>query len=108
MPGSSCRCAARYMPGGRKPAKMIKTNHIDVGQQRAYTIDAPLIASPLHRVPVIDWVSPQLSISAEVIRGHARNKLWSHLFIKQEQLGIRPDIGRVRRNEKRQVTDQAH
>src|SRR5262249_33925927 len=107
MPGSSRRHAARYMPGGREPTKMIQANHIYVREQRAYTIDAPAIASALHRVPVIDRVSPQLSLRAEVIGGHASHKLWSMLFIQQEQLGICPNIGRVRRNEKGQVADQA-
>src|SRR5262245_16588822 len=96
------------MPGGREPTKMIETNHIHVGEQRTDAIDAPAIAGLPQRVPVVDGVAPELTLGAEIIWGHAGHKLWPLVFVQQEQLRVGPNVARVRRNEKGQVTNQAH
>src|SRR5262249_55853991 len=95
------------MPGRREPTKMIQTNHIHVRKQRTYAVDAPAKARLPQRVPVVDRVAPKLSLGAEGIGGHAGHELWPPLIVQQEQLWVRPNVARVRRNEKRQITNQA-
>src|SRR5262249_62220787 len=87
---------------------MVQPNHIHGGEQRTDSIDAPPITSLPQHVPVVDRVTPELSLRAEIIRGHASHELRPLLFIQQEQLRVGPNVARVRRNEKGQVTNQAH
>src|SRR5215813_13691617 len=96
------------MPRGRERTKMIQTDHIHVGKQRTYAIDAPTIASLSQGLPVVDGVTPELPLGAEVIGGHPGNVLWPPLFVQQEQVWVVPNVARVGRNEKWQIANQAH
>ena len=72
------------MPRRCERAKMIQTNHINVRKQSAQTIDAPTIASLPQRVPVVDRVTPELTLSTEIIRGHASQEARLSLVVQQE------------------------
>ena len=71
---------------------MIQTNYIHVSQQRTEAIDAPAIAGPAQRVPVIDGVAPELSLGAELIGGHTSHEARLVLFVQQEQLRTGPNV----------------
>src|SRR5215813_15297698 len=96
------------MPRCREPAKMIETNHVHVSKQRTDSVDAPTKARLPQRLPVVDRIAPELSLGAERVGGYASHELWFPIFVQQEQLRVGPDVTRVRRNEKRQITNQAH
>ena len=87
---------------------MIQTNDIDKSEKRTEAIDAPAIAALPQDFPVVDGVPPELSLRAEVIRRHAGDKSRTAILVQQEELGVRPDVAGVGRNEKREVADQAH
>ena len=59
-------------------------------------------------LPVVYGVAPELSVGAEVVRRHAGYETRVVLVIEQEQVGVGPNVARIRRNEKGQVTNQAH
>ena len=70
-----CRRGSRcHVPGRRKGAEMIQSNHVDVGQERAKAVDVPAISALPKRVPVVDGVAPQLPFRAEVVGRHARRR----------------------------------
>ena len=95
------------MPGGREAAEVIQSNRVHVGQQGAQSVDAPAIACPAQRLPVIDGVAPELSLGAEVVRRHAGHEARPALLVEQEQFRVGPDIARVGGDEEGQVADQA-
>src|SRR6476646_7398523 len=96
------------MPRGRESPKVIQTNRIHMHQESAQTVDRPTIAGGPQSIPVINWIAPQLPPGAEIIRRYARDKACMTPFIKEKKFRVRPDIARVRRNEKRQISDQSH
>src|SRR5271157_2241244 len=107
LPGLSRSCPGRYVPGGREPAKMIQTDHVHVGEQRTDAIDAPAVAGPTQGVPVVDRVAPELSLRAKIIRRHAGYEARPVPVVQQEELRVGPNVARVRRDKKGQVTYQA-
>src|SRR4051794_31011441 len=96
------------MPRGRESPKVVQPNRIHMHQESAQTVNRPTIAGGPQSVPVINWIAPQLTPDAEVIRRNARDRAWMTPFVKKKTLRVRPDIARVRRNEKRQISDQSH
>ena len=86
---------------------MIQPNRVDVRQQGAHPIDAPAKAGSPMGLPVVHGVAPKLSLGAEVVGRHAGYETWVVVIIEQEQLGVGPNIARIRRNEKGQIANQA-
>ena len=57
--------------------------------------------------PVVEGIAPELACGAEIVgrySGHDRRK---SVFIEIKKLFMGPDIGAVRRNENRNITDNA-
>ena len=65
-------------------------------------------AKPSRRIagPVVERVAPALAGPAEVVRRHAGDGRRPAVAVEQEQLRVRPDVGRVGGDEDRQVADQ--
>jgi len=108
LSGLGSRRTGWYVPRGAKTAEVIQTDDIHKSEKRAEAIDAPAIAALPQAFPVVDGVTPELPLRAEVIRRHAGDKSRTAMLVQQEELGVRPDIARVGRNEKREVANQAH
>src|SRR5437773_10741941 len=96
------------MPRGRESPKVIQPNRIHMHQESAQAVDRPTIAGGPQSIPVINWIAPQLTLGAEIVRRNARDRAWMTPFVKEKKFRGRPHIARVRRNEKRQVSDQSH
>ncbi len=96
------------MPCSRECPEVIQTNHVNVGQQGAQTVDEPGVAGPAMSVPVIYRVAPKLPLSTEVVGGNPRNNAGLAMFVQQKQLRVGPHIAGIRRNEERQIADQTH
>ena len=65
------RRAGRYVPGRRKAAEVIEPNHVHVSQQSPQAVDAPAIAGLAKRLPIVNRIAPELSLSAEVVGRHS-------------------------------------
>src|SRR5580658_778448 len=96
LPGLSRRRSGWDVPRGREPAEVIQANHIDVSQQSAQPIDAPPITRCTHGIPVVNRISPQLTLRTEIIGRNSAYEFWPTLLIKQEQLRVRPNITGIR------------
>src|SRR5262249_56926532 len=59
-------------------------------------------------VPVGDVMPPQLSLRAEIVWRNTGDDPRAAVLVKEEQLRIRPDITRVRRDKEGQISDQAN
>src|SRR5215471_10568252 len=103
LAGLRSRGSGGYVPGGGECAEMVQADRVHVSQQGAQAVDAPVVAGTTKRVPVIDWIAPELSLGAEVVRRHTSDEPWSVARPQQEQLRVGPHIARIRGNEKRQV-----
>ena len=55
--------------------------------------------------PVIQRISPQLAIAAEIIRRHPGNMIWPALRVEIKEITVRPDIGAFQRDIDGHVTD---
>ena len=100
-PAGTCQAAA-------KAAEMIEANHVHVSQQSAQPVDAPAIAGPAKRLPVVNRIAPELSLRAEIIGRHSGDEARPVLLVQQKQFRVGPHVARIGRNEKWQVADQAH
>ena len=111
-PGTHCPTlsggrSSRHVPCGSESTKVIQPNRVDVREQGAHPIDAPAKAASPMGLPVVHRVTPKLPIGAEVVWRYAGYEKWVEVIIEQEQLGVRPNIARIRRNEKGQIANQA-
>src|SRR3989442_9540208 len=95
-------------PARNKPAKMIDARNISRPQSCPHPFDPPTKTVCPHSLPIKKWIAPVLSSLAEVIRRHARNNRGSPIGIKLELILIDPNIGRVVRDEHRNVADDLH
>src|SRR5690242_17429844 len=96
------------MPRGRESPKVIQPNRIHMRQESAHSVDRPTIAGGPQRIPVINWIAPQLTLGAEIVRRNGCDKARMMPFVEEKKFRVRPDIARVRRDEKRQISDQSH
>src|SRR5208282_1206999 len=106
MPGLGCRCVGRYMPRRSKTTEVIQANHVHLAEQSPQAVNAPTIAGPPKGFPIINRVSPALSLRTEIVGRHACDEARSAPFIEQEKLRVGPHVARIGRNEKRQVPNQ--
>ena len=96
------------MPGRLEAAKVIDANRVEVIQPCLEPINPPTIARLSERLPVIDRVSPELALGAEIIRRNAGDDPRLRLLVQQEQLGIGPHVRRIRGNKDGKITQQPH
>ena len=87
---------------------MIQANHVNMRQQCTRAIDPPTVAGGAKGIPVVDRISPQLALRAAVVRRDPGNGERPAPCVEKRQLGIRPDVTRVRRNEEGQIANQSH
>ena len=73
-----------HVPGGRKSAEVIQPNRIHVSKQGTHAINRPPIAGCAKRVPVVNRISPQLSLRAEVVRRDSGHKSRPAMLIEKE------------------------
>ena len=67
-----------------------------------------IIVILFHLLPVIDWISPALSVVTEIIRRYSCDMTWISLRIQQEILLILPDIRTVQSDIKRKIAHDFH
>src|ERR1043166_1347970 len=76
--------ARRYVPGGHKSAEVVQPNRIHVSQQGTDPIDGPSVAGGAKSIPVVNRISPQLSLRTEVVRRDASHKSRSAVLVQKE------------------------
>ena len=78
---------------------MIQANRVDVSQEGAHPVDAPAVAGPPKRVPVLDGIPPELPLGTEVVGWDSGNEARPVMRVQQKQLRVRPHVARVGGNE---------
>src|SRR4029453_10920552 len=86
----------------------IEADRVDVSQQGAQAVEAPAVAVRGQDIPVIDWIAPTLSLRAEVVWRHPGDHARPVPRVEKKQLRVSPHVARIRGDEERQVTDDAH
>jgi hypothetical protein len=71
---------------------VIDPDHIEQTEVVGYAVYEPPVLILCHPIPIIDRIAPQLSSTAEVVRGHPSLEPWTPVFGQLEQLGMCPDI----------------
>src|ERR1700751_2370576 len=77
-------CAGGNVPCGREAAEVIQPNRIHVGEQGSYSIDRPAITRRTQRVPVVNGISPQLTLRAEIVRRNTRHEARPAILVQEE------------------------
>ena len=68
------RRSGRDVPSGRESPKVVQANQIHMSEQCTHAVDAPTIARPTMRIPVIDGIAPKLALRTEVVGWDASDK----------------------------------
>jgi hypothetical protein len=83
----------RNVPRGREPKEVIQANQVHVRQEGTHAVDAPSITSRTKDIPVVNGVTPQLSLRAEIVggnpatkRGRRRSSNWNNSGLAQTSL----------------------
>ena len=84
---------------------MVHAHHIVPLAGSSQALEPPLEAVGLHPLPVIDWVTPELTVSGEGIGRTAGNDLGGQILIQLEHLGLCPDLHGIQRHVDGHVTD---
>src|SRR5882762_890873 len=87
--------SARYFPTRSEAAKVIDAGDIEHLQGGVYSPDPPLEAVRKHLVPVVKWISPELTGSAEVIRRHAGYYNRRPTCVQLKLIRIGPNVRRI-------------
>ena len=93
------------LPVGREAAEMVETDDVEQRHIALHAPDPPGVAGLFVRRPVIDRIAPELAGRGIVVGRHAGDELGAEVGLQLEQLGMRPDIGRVGGNIDRDVAD---
>src|SRR5271154_4583106 len=81
LPRLSRWCAGGNVPCGRESAKVIQADNVNVIEQSTQTVYAPPITGRAKGVPVINWIAPQLPLSAEIIGRNSGDETWATLLV---------------------------
>ena len=84
--------AGRHSPVAFKAAEMVKAHHIVQFGGRLQTTNPPDVAVFCHLLPVIERITPELSIVGEGIRRATGHLLRTQVVIQTEKCRRRPDI----------------
>ena len=103
-----CPLSGRNMPSRFKAEKMVYAHTVEQIKHLLKTLDPPSISPLLQYIPVVERITPQLAIFAEIIRWNTCHGSWASFTIQQEEIAIAPDIGRIIGYEDRQVTDDGN
>ena len=86
-------------------AEVIHANTVVNREAVLHAPRPPGIAASLVIVPVIERISPELSVRREIIRRTTRHRFRLAFFIELKELGMRPGIRRVRGHINREISD---
>ncbi len=115
QPGSRSRPPAAVLrgglPGGDFPVsgeadEMVEPHGIEPRERLRESLEPPMEAGPLERLPIIERVPPALAGRAEVVGRDAGNHRGLTLRVEEEQLPVGPDVGAVVGDEDGEVADQ--
>ena len=65
----------------------------------------PFEAGIFHLFPIVNRISPKLTVGAERIRRATRNSFWVQIFVKKKFSRFRPDVRGIKRNIYRNIAD---
>ena len=99
------RSAEGYRPIRFKTTEVIDTNIIDEFQTCVNAVNPPAVFIGLHRLPIIERVSPQLPRCAKIVGRYSGNRCRYAVFIQLEKFLIRPYVRRIRGYENRDIPD---
>ena len=85
---------------------MVDPRHVDELERPPEALDPPVVSGGAVDGPLVQRVAPELAGRREVIRRHARHELRPALLVQLEQVGVRPDVGRITGHEDRRVAEQ--
>ena len=85
---------------------MVDADHIEQVPRRFQTAKPPFIAGLLHFIPVVQRVSPQLSVLGEIVRRDACHGGGHQVLIQLEQFRIGPHIGGIQRHVDGHIPDE--
>src|SRR3954470_7681897 len=85
----------RNLPELGEAAKMVKTDKVTGLRGPAQALDPPAIAAAADRIPVVERITPPLSVGAKVIGRDPRDDVWCEVITQAEQIAVRPNVGTV-------------
>ena len=98
----------RYSVVAVETDEVIYTDNIIQLLCKIHSADPPAIVFLLHSVPVVDGVSPQLTVLRESVRRESRNNGRHSVTVKLKQLRFAPDISTVKGAVYRNITDNLY
>src|SRR5690606_35544489 len=105
----ACRRGARgHLPAAVKADEVIEANGVEAVECVLEPRDPPFVVRLGERLPVVDRVSPELSVGAEVVGRHTGEHAAFPAFVELEHLAVLPDVGAVVSDVHRHVSEQEH
>src|SRR2546428_458217 len=98
----------RDLPVGLEPAEVVEADEVHEPERGAEALDPPRVAGPVHLLPAVERVAPELAGGAEVIGRHAGHERRRPVGLELEQLGVRPHVRAVAGHEDRDVAHDRH
>ena len=100
------RFTCGHFPVRFEPAEMIEPHYVHLFEARDKPVQPPAIAALLQRFPIVERIAPELAGGAEIVRRHSGDDGRLAMLVEIKQIGVGPDVGRIARDENRQVSDQ--
>ena len=101
------RLAIGHGPVALEAAEVVDADDVVELRRSANASDPPLKAVLLHGLVVVEWVAPELTVGAEVVRRHAGDLNGHVSLVELEFLRLAPHVGGVHRHIDGDVADDA-
>src|SRR5690554_941439 len=98
----------RNFPERLQAPKVINPEQVELFLLAGQPIYPPSITIGAHSLPVIEWITPVLTIRRKIVRRHAGDDQGLALSIQLEHVGVGPDIGAVVGDKYRDIPKQQY
>src|SRR6185503_17587819 len=100
------RRAGRDRPIRLERAEVVDAQQIEALELRADALEPPTETALLHRGPVVERITPELTVGVEVVRRHAGDRQRMAARIDREEIALPPDVDVVAIDVERQVAEK--
>ena len=98
----------RNLPIAMEADEVVEADSVEAAQVAAQPLYPPVVSGLAQARPVVQGITPTLTIFAEVVGRHPRHTAPLPQLVEQEETLVLPDVGAVVRHEHGNVAEQQH
>jgi hypothetical protein len=98
----------RHLPIRLEGAKVVDAHDIEARELRAHPIQPPAETAALHGVPVVQRVTPELTLGVEIVRRYAGHAARLAARVEREEAPVPPNLDAITIDVERQIAEEVN